>query len=31
VDYMVDTQKPKGKTFFERIREVMSSAWENRS
>jgi hypothetical protein len=33
VDYMVDTLagRVKGKTFMDRIKEVMKSAWENRS
>jgi len=31
VDYLLDTRATKGKTFMERIREILSSAWENRS
>lgn len=31
VDYLLDTRSTKGKTLMERIRDVLSSAWENRS
>lgn len=31
VDYLLDTRATKGKSLMDRIRDVLSSAWANRS